>query len=155
MTETNQHTVSGLIAKRAEIAGQIEHLQHQLRELVVALDHVDATIHLFNPDIELDDIKSRLVPERHRGFRGEITKIVLTTLRNAKKPLTSADIAQRVMAERGLDTSNKRLLKLISRRTASCLRSHRQKGTVRSEPGPGQFKLWTIVSPTAQSADQQ
>ena len=37
---------------------------------------------------------------------------MLTTLRNAKKPLTTVDIAQRVMAERGLDTANQKLLKL-------------------------------------------
>ena len=143
--QTLSHTVSGLIAKRREIAGQIEHFQERLRELVIALDHVDATIHLFDPEIELDDIKSRLVPERHRGFRGEITRIVLTTLRNAKKPLTTADIAQRIMAERGLDTSNKRLLRLMTKRAGSSLRSYREKGLVKSADGPTQFKLWEIV----------
>ena len=36
------HVVTGLIAKRAEIAGQIEHTQDQLRQLVIDLDHIDA-----------------------------------------------------------------------------------------------------------------
>jgi hypothetical protein len=44
-------------------------------------------------------------------------RIVLTTLRNAKRPLTTPEIAQRVMAERGLDSANVRLLKLIMKRT--------------------------------------
>ena len=139
------HVITALIAKRAELAGQIEHAQDQLRQLVIALDNVDATIHIFDPEIELENIKTRIVPERHRGFRGEITRIVLTTLRNAKRPLTSAEIAQRVMAERGLETTNKRLVKIIAKRTGSCLRSHRIQGTVRSEPGPDKLLVWEIV----------
>jgi hypothetical protein len=41
------HVLTGLIAKRAEIAGKIEHLQDQLRQLVIDLDHIDASIHIF------------------------------------------------------------------------------------------------------------
>jgi len=48
---------------------------------------------------------------------------VLTTLRNAKKPLATADIAQRVMAERGLDTANVRLLKTMTKRAGAYLRN--------------------------------
>ncbi|MEC9368411.1 MAG: hypothetical protein VX871_06930 [Pseudomonadota bacterium] len=138
------HVISALVAKRAEIAGQIEHLQDRMRQLVVDLDNVDATIHLFDPTIELADIKSKVVPPRHQAFKGEVSRIVLTTLKNAKKPLTSADIAQRVMAERGLDTANKRLLRLMVKRTGACLRAHRLNGVVKSTDGPTQYKLWEI-----------
>ena len=53
------HVLSGLIAKRAEIAGQIEHTQDTLRQLVIDLDHIDAAIHIFDPSIELEEIKAR------------------------------------------------------------------------------------------------
>jgi hypothetical protein len=33
------HVLTGLIAKRSEIAGQIEHTQDKLRQLVIDLDH--------------------------------------------------------------------------------------------------------------------
>src|SRR5258705_5477985 len=107
------HVLTGLIAKRSEIAGQIEHTQDKLRQLVIDLDHIDAAIHIFDPSIELEEIKSRPVPPKHQAFRGEVSRIVLTTLRNAKEPLATQDIAQRVMAERELDTANHKLLKLI------------------------------------------
>jgi hypothetical protein len=48
-----------LIAKRAEIAGQIEHTQDKLRQLVIDLDHIDSAIHIFDPSIELEEIKNR------------------------------------------------------------------------------------------------
>ena len=72
-------TVHGLIRKRAEIAGKIEHLQDELRSLVIELDNVDHVIHIFDPSIELKGIKSRPVPPRHQAFKGEVTRIVLQT----------------------------------------------------------------------------
>ena len=68
------HVLTGLISKRREIAGQIEHTQDQLRQLVIDLDHVDAAIHIFDPSIELEEIKSRPVPPRHQAFKGEVTQ---------------------------------------------------------------------------------
>ena len=138
------HVLTGLIAKRAEIAGQIEHTQDKLRQLVIDLDHIDASIHIFDPSIELQEIKSRPVPPKHHAFRGEVTRIVLTALRNAKKPLTTAEIAQRVMAERGLNTANPRLLKTMIKRAGACLRHWEHKGVASKQPGPGQFVLWEL-----------
>jgi hypothetical protein len=131
----NEHVIAGLVRKRAEIAGRIEHLQDELRQAVIDLDNVDATIHLFDPEIELAEIKAKPVPPRHQAFKCEVTRIVLQALRHTKKPLTSADIAERVMAERGLDTTNVRLRKLIAKRTGACLRHWRSKGAVTCEPG--------------------
>ncbi len=39
----NEHILSGLIRKRAEIAGRFEHTQNELRQLVIDLDNVDDT----------------------------------------------------------------------------------------------------------------
>ena len=41
------HVVTGLIAKRAELAGRIEHLQAQVRQATVELDHIEASIRIF------------------------------------------------------------------------------------------------------------
>ena len=140
------HVLTGLIAKRREIAGQIEHLQDQLRQHVIDLDHVDAAIHIFDPSIELLEIKSRPVPPRHQAFKGEVTRIVLATLRNAKRPLTTAEIAQRVMAERGLDTENARLVKLIGKRTGACLRHWERRGAAaKARNSDSQFMQWSAV----------
>ena len=139
------HVISALIRKRAELAGRIEHLQDELRQAVIDLDNVDHTIHLFDPSIELQEIKARPVPPRHQAFKGEVTRIVLTALRNAKKPLTTADVAQRVMAERGLDTSNARLVRTMQKRAGACLRHWEKRGTARKQPGPGQFVRWELA----------
>jgi hypothetical protein len=53
------HVVTAVVAKRAEIAGQIEHLQGQARQLTVHVDHVEETLRLFAPDVDMEAIAPR------------------------------------------------------------------------------------------------
>jgi hypothetical protein len=53
------HVLTGLIAKRSEIAGQVEHVQTQLRQLIIDLDNLDATLRIFRPDIDLEEIRPK------------------------------------------------------------------------------------------------
>jgi hypothetical protein len=50
------HVLTGLIAKRAELAGLLEHHQATVRQLLIDLDAVDATIRMFKPDFDLGPI---------------------------------------------------------------------------------------------------
>jgi hypothetical protein len=95
-TMKNEHVISGLIAKRAELGGRIEFAQAELRQMLIDLDSLDATIRLFDPEIDLVEIKPKPLPARNQAFRGEVSRIVLGTLRKAeshcrvmKSPCTS------------------------------------------------------------------
>ena len=79
--ENLPHVVTGLMKKRGELAGRIEHLQNELRQAIIDLDNVDATIRLFDPTVDLAEIKPRPVPPRHAAYKGEVTRIVMDTLR--------------------------------------------------------------------------
>jgi hypothetical protein len=140
----NEHVLSGLIAKRKEIAGRIEYLQIEIRQLVVALDHVDASIRLFDPDVDLEDVKSRL-PPRHMAFKGEVSRILLNTLRKAPKAMPVSELALVVLSERGLSADDKPFLIVLKRRVDACLRSLRKKGLVRSQRPIGSLHLWEII----------
>jgi hypothetical protein len=142
----NEHTINALIRKRAEIAGQIEDFQQKLRAAVVALDNVEATLRLFAPDIDLTAHGERKVPVAHHAFRGEVTRIILETLRNAMRPMTTTEITERLMQERSLARNDAMLFRTISRRVNAALR-HMEKvrKLVRGMPGPGQVKMWEIV----------
>src|SRR5712671_4694777 len=100
MTDENPralpHVVTALIAKRAEIAGQIEHQQGELKRLTIALDHVEETLRLFAP---------RPVPPAHHAFRGEVSRIILESLRTAVGPLSTTQLTERVMKARALDAN--------------------------------------------------
>ncbi|HRK94814.1 MAG TPA: hypothetical protein PK694_00700 [Rhodospirillales bacterium] len=62
------HVVTALIAKRAELAGQLEAAQAEVRRLVIDLDNVDATLRIFKPDIELDEIKPKPLSPRSAAY---------------------------------------------------------------------------------------
>lgn len=141
----SEHVVSGLIRKRAELAGQIEHLQTEVKRAVIALDNVEATLRLFDPEIDFDAITPRKVPTAHHAFRGEISRVVLTALRESRRPLSTTALSERVMKERGLDAGNGQLRRVMARRVGACLRNHRKRGVVRSITEPGAFNLWELA----------
>ena len=140
----NEHVLSGLIAKRAELSGQVEMLQKQMRESVLAIDHIDAAIRLFDPNADLDDIKPKM-PPRHSAFRGEVSRIVLNTLRKADKPLPVSEITLHVLAGRGLNADDKPFTRVLSKRVGACLRNLRRKGLIRLTRKVGQTGLWEMA----------
>jgi hypothetical protein len=120
----NEHVLRGLIAKRAEIAGQIERLQLEIRQLVVALDHVDASIRLFDPDADLEDVKSRL-PPRHMAFKRGLPHSAQHPADG--QPMPVSELAMVVLSERGLSVDDKPFLVVLKRRVDACLRTLRKR----------------------------
>lgn len=139
------HVMTGLVAKRAELAGKLEHHQSMVRQLIMEIDALDQTLRLFNPDIELDEIKPKPLPPRHAAYKGEVARIVLSTLRNASRPCSTHELTMHVMAERGMNTADKRLVKTVGKRVGACLRHHRSKGLLRSNQGLGKLIYWEVA----------
>jgi len=140
----NDHVMSGLKAKRAEIAGRIEAMQREMRLLVATIGHIDATIRTFDPNVDLEDIKSKL-PPRFQAFKGEVSRIVLDALREAKSPLPVYDLTLTVAAGRGISTDEKPFMIILRRRVDACLRNLRKRGTVKSSRPSGSLTLWEIA----------
>jgi hypothetical protein len=63
-------------------------------------------VRLFAPEIDMAALGPRRVPPAHHAFRGEVSRIVLETLRTAAGPLSTTEITRRVMEGRGLDTND-------------------------------------------------
>ena len=74
------------------------------------------------PEIDFEAITPRKVPTVHHAFRGEVSRIVLTALRESRRPMTTTALTERVMKERGLDAENGPLRRVMSRRVGACLR---------------------------------
>lgn len=139
------NVLHALTRKRAQIAGQIEHNQLSLRRLVAELDHVDATIRIFNPAVDVGAIRSKPVPPRHAAFKGEVTRVVLDALREATEPVTSRDIALTLMNQRGLDPGDAALAVLMVKRVCACLRVQKRKGLIRNVASVGNLQGWEVV----------
>lgn len=140
------YVVTGLVKRRAQMAKEIEETHERLRTLVRDLESLDSTITQFDPSIQVESIKPRAFrPPADWSKRGEMSRLILSVLRQAAEPLTGRDIAFELIVERALDKTDQRLIRLMSKRVAVALRHQKDNGLVKSHAGPGQYNLWEIV----------
>src|SRR3954451_15342492 len=98
--------LSGLIAKRAALAGEVEALTTRIANLRADLAHLDAVIRIVDPAAEPESIKPK-VPRNHCDWfgRGELARLAMEVVRNAPEPITAIDIARAVIMRKGLEAS--------------------------------------------------
>jgi hypothetical protein len=148
MTTMDESTLVGLVAKRAEIAEQIEITQAALRQLIINIENIEATIRLFDPNGYQGEITRNVVsPPPHRALPGDTARTLFDVLRSAPGPMTTRALTLHVMGERGLDVANKTLVQIFLRRVGASLRHYRDQGSLRSVSSAGarQFVLWEIA----------
>jgi hypothetical protein len=134
----DQTVLNGLVERRAKLAGDIENTHEALRKMVLDLESLDATIVQFDPDFQVETIKPKAFrPPKDWSNRGQMSRIILSVLRQASEPLTTRDIALQLLIERALDKSDLRLLRLITKQVGVSLRAQRENGHVRCDQGPG------------------
>lgn len=142
----NEFVLGGLVKRRAQLAGDIENAHEALRKMVLDLESLDATILQFDPDYRVESIKAKAFrPPKDWSNRGQMSRIILSVLRQAAEPLTTRDIALQLLVERALDKSDLKLLRLMTKRVGVALRGQKENGRVRCEQGPGQYMLWEIA----------
>lgn len=139
--------VLGLVKKRAELAGDIERTHERLRQLVNQLEHIDGTLRIVAPDMELEAIRPKAFrPPDDWAKRGQMARLVLSILRTSKEPLTTREIAAQMLLERAMDAEDQRMLRLMTKRVGVALREQRDKGRAASVDGPGQYQLWVVAA---------
>jgi len=81
------YVLTGLVKRRAELAGDIERTHEALRAKVIQLENLDATIIQFAPDYAPEGIKAKTFrPPADWSKRGEMTRVILSVLRIASEP---------------------------------------------------------------------
>lgn len=142
--------ISGLVAKRAELTGQIEHYQSQIRQISMNLDHLDVTLQLFDPDYDLLSIKPKGIRTVNPWFvKGEITRLALDTLRTASAPLSTCDIADALIARKGIAIAGTKERDRLTKSLLGALQQLRKGGVVdmvgRIKGAGGGPMLWQLV----------
>jgi hypothetical protein len=141
------YMVTGLVKKRAELAGEIEAGHARLRELVNQLEHLDATLRIVAPDLEVEAIRPKAFrPPDDWSKRGQMSRLVLSILRTSKEPLTTREIAAQMLLERAMDAEDQKMLRTMTKRVGAALREQRDRGRVASQDGPGTYQLWEVAS---------
>ena len=127
------HVVSGLVAKRSELAGLINHHQDEIRRLAADLAHVDGAIKIFDPDYDIRSVKPVTVRAGNPWFgHGEISRWALETMRIAEGALSTRQIAERLIEKSGKTVSGSKEWDYIMKLVVSALRRLENKGHVRT-----------------------
>jgi hypothetical protein len=83
----DRYALSALKKRRALLASEIVHLERQLSARRESLGHVDATLRLLDPAVDIDAIPNRRTVKRIRLFRqGGLGRLILGVLRDANGP---------------------------------------------------------------------
>jgi hypothetical protein len=136
------NTVSGLVAKRAELVAVRKALERDIRTVTCDIDHLDAAIRLFDPETTPAAIKRYAV--KHRAKKGTVRRFVLAALREASEPITSRQITEAWIAKRGLKADEATFV-LIRKRIGACLTSLRAAGLASGDAMVGEYKAWRLA----------
>jgi hypothetical protein len=139
------YVLTGLVKRRAELAGEAATLRTRLAQIGTDLGHIDAVIRQLDPDHDLGAIR----PKRPRGpdvaGRGERSRALLTVLREAGEPLSTAEVVHRMMARAGQDVGDQRLVARLMKRVGTVLAWQKRRDTVRAVREAGQLTMWEVA----------
>jgi len=139
-TDTFEHTITGLLTKRADLCHEAERLRDRLAALsndIVAIDHVLRTIG------HEGDIDAQMPRRREERFgRNELSRLIADIMRQADGPVSSRAIASQIIAQRGEDAGDRKYLADMTRRVSKALRHIRERGRVRSKADARGNLLW-------------
>ena len=148
ITYDRPNTVSGLVAKHKELLALREKYKAEIKKLTVDIDHLDAAIRLFDPNADTYAIKEYVT--KHRAEKGSVKRFVLSTLREASEPMTSRQITELWVADRGL-TADEATLTTIRKRIGACIKTCVNQGLIEDQgwtkqhDANGPYKLWRVV----------
>jgi hypothetical protein len=141
------NTVAGLVAKHAELMALREKYKAEIKKLTVDIDHLDAAIRLFDPTADTYAIKEYVT--KHRAEKGTVKRFVLSTLRTATAPMTSRQLTELWVVDRGL-VADDATVTTIRKRIGACIKSCVEQGLI-EETGIttnhdqyGPYKLWQL-----------
>ena len=135
------HVVSGLVAKRGELAGEVEHYRRELHRLAEALGQVDATIRLFDPNYDLGAIA---VSKRggHQWFgAGECQAWSWNPCAMPSSRCRLAPLARALVARKGLEDSRE-VVAAVQKTAAAVLRRLVAEGVVHRQALANGTQVW-------------
>jgi HB1, ASXL, restriction endonuclease HTH domain len=135
--------VAYLVRLHADLGGKILENRKQAARLAEAMQHVEAVIRLFDPAYDVRRITAR---RRYKGNpwfkRGTILRHALDVLRKAQEPLTAREVAERMLATKGISGVAPKTMGSLVASVQVSLSNHEGKAVVRvGEGSPGRWRI--------------
>jgi hypothetical protein len=138
------HVVTGLVTKRAELAGRIEAARRELERLEANVGHLDGAIKLFAPDYKLEGIRAKPPRRRNRFFiQGECQRLILEIFRDAAQPLSAVRLAEALAQRKGLEP-RAGVLEAVRKSALGAVKRLVGKGVIVTAGGDDTGRLWRL-----------
>lgn len=135
--------VSGLVNKRAEMAGLIEYHQKEIERLRQSIYQVDAAIRIFDPNYRIRSIKAKEYRRYSRIFKkSECFRLCLDTLRCAENALSTLLITEIIMHKKNLPNEQQAT---VGDSVNNSLRFAERRGIVERVGMDGISIIWKLV----------
>ncbi len=140
------HVVTALVTKRAEMAGLIEQHRKEMGRLATDLAHLDATLKLFSPEIDLRTLRAKEHRKRNRFFRpGECQRMVLDIFREAQgAALSSRQIGEALAARQGLESTTV-MIEPMRKNAIAVVHRLERTGTLIPAGRDGHGATWSVA----------
>lgn len=140
MAET--HVIAALNRKYAELLGEVKRHQHEARNLRKSMMHVEATIRLFRADYDVSAINP-VIPYKAVRWRskGQGIRYAIEALRDAKRPMTTQELAIEAMKRGGIPTSDLQAVRDVIPSLRGSLKHRIGRGVVMVEGRPVRWVL--------------
>jgi hypothetical protein len=137
------HVIGALRNKRAELAGTLRQLEQQLARERANLAHLDAAMLMFDPNIQPTDIRPSKRRPRNAWFRsGECLRLIYDELREATHPVTTRELAERIMRVKAIPLGDDHCRELVQKTMLGSL--NRAKETIERVETAGAVS-WRLV----------
>jgi hypothetical protein len=139
------NTISGLQAKRTELVTLRKQLVSEAKKVLCDIDHIDACIRLFDPDADIERIRLNRYATKHRAPKGHMKRFVLGQFREASEPLSSRDITEAWIKDRGLAPDEATFV-ILRKRVGASIVNTKNDGVIVEAGSDGEYKLWKLSS---------
>jgi len=143
MGKPYQNTISGLLKKRSELMGDAQRLREQLAHVGNDIEALDRTLMSLGYQGNLKSVQPR--GNRVVFFaRDELRRFLLDELRKATGPISSRDLAEKIIGLEGKDAHDRRLRNDMVKRVGKSLKLLRQQGVAVSQRSEHGHILWKL-----------
>jgi hypothetical protein len=142
-TETYQHTINGLLQQRAEMLSEAAELRERLAAVSNDITSLDRALEILGYEGDLAAMKPRQA-RVVMFYRNELRQFILNALRDAKEPLSSRDIAERICKAEGRDIGDRRISMDIVKRVGRAVRRLQASGAVRASRDAMKRSVWRL-----------
>ena len=121
MTNTYDHTISGLLRRRSELMGEAMSLREELARVGNTIESLDHVLRSMGYDEPLDGMRPR--SNRVVFFaRNELRRFLIDELRKANgQPITARDMAEKIMRQEGKDPRDRAMRNDMVKRVGKAL----------------------------------